>query len=228
MSETTAESGAREKLLRRGVMLEVFTIAWNVIEAVIAVGAGIVSNSVALIGFGLDSLIEVAAAVALFRRLRAELKGQEPSEAAERKALRVVAITFFILAAYVLYEAGSALFTNEHSEKSMVGIVLSAVSLVIMPFLGFAKLRTGRALKSKALIADSVETFVCCYLSAALLLGLGLNAALGWWWADPVAAFLMLPLIVKEGWEAWEEANEEGECDDHCDDDKGKAPESPR
>jgi divalent metal cation (Fe/Co/Zn/Cd) transporter len=201
----------RTHLLRRGVRLEALTIAWNVIEAAVAIGAGWLAGSVALIGFGIDSIIETIAATALFRRLRAELGGAsaEESEAHERRALRVVGVTFFALALYILYESGSSLWMHRSPEPSRVGIGLSLLSLAVMPLLAFAKLKTGRALDSAALIADSKETFACAYLSLVLLLGLGANAAFGAWWADPVAGLLMVPWIVREGYEALEEAGGE-------------------
>lgn len=207
----SASNPDRTDLLHRGLLLERVTILWNVIEAVIAIGAGLAAGSIALVGFGLDSIIEVIAASALYVRLRHEAQGRGDSHKAERRALRIVAITFFLLALYVGYEAVSNLLAREQPDDSMVGIVLSALSLVVMPALAVAKLRTGRALGSKALIADSKETFACAYLSATLLAGLVLNAALSWWWADPVAALAMIPFILKEGWEAFEESREEDE-----------------
>ena len=198
-------------LLRHALRLEALTIAWNVLEAAIAITAGILAGSIALVGFGLDSVIETVAAVALYWRLRAELTGTDGPdlEKMERRALQVVGATFLVLAAYILYEAGSTLWFREAPEPSPVGLVLASLSLIIMPLLAFAKLRAGRRLESRALIADSKETFVCSYLSFALLLGLGANAAFGAWWADPVAALLMLPWVVKEGLEAIR-----GDCDD--------------
>ena len=198
-------------LLRHALRLEALTIAWNVLEAAIAITAGILAGSIALVGFGLDSVIETVAAVALYWRLRAELNGTDGPELErmERRALQVVGFTFLVLAAYILYEAGSTLWFREAPEPSPVGLVLASLSLIIMPLLAFAKLRAGRRLESRALIADSKETFVCSYLSFALLLGLGANAAFGAWWADPVAALLMLPWVVKEGLEAIR-----GDCDD--------------
>ncbi len=186
--------------------LEVLTVSWNVIEALIAIGAGWLAGSVALISFGIDSVIETIAASALYRRLRAELRGasEEEAEEHERRALRIVGVTFFALALYILYEAGTALWAREVAEVSAVGIGLAALSLIVMPFLAFAKLKTGRALGSAALVADAKETFACSYLSLVLLLGLGANAAYGAWWADSVAALLMVPWIVREGFEAFE------------------------
>ena len=210
---TSATLSRKERLHRRGVRLEVFTVAWNVVEAVVAVGVGIAVGSVALVGFGVDSGIEVISAVALlWRLLKAGPHASVPEEsAAERKALYLVAATFFLLALYILYEAVGALLSGEGPESSAVALVLSAVSLVIMPVLAYLKGRTGREMGSRALVADSVETWVCAYLSVALLTAVGLNAAFGWWWADPLGALAMLPVILWQGWETLEEAREGGE-----------------
>jgi divalent metal cation (Fe/Co/Zn/Cd) transporter len=200
----------RSAILDRALWLERLTIAWNVAEAVIAVGAGWLAGSIALVGFGLDSVIETIAAVALYRRLRAELAGatEDEAEAHERKALWIVGVTFLLLSAYIAFEAVSTLWTTELPQASPVGIILASVSLVVMPVLALAKHRTGKALESRALVADAKETFVCSYLSLTLLAGLGLNALFGWWWADPIAALAMLPFVLHEGWEAIEEARE--------------------
>jgi cation diffusion facilitator family transporter len=203
----------REKLHRRGLRLEWFTVAWNVIEAVVAIGAGLIVGSVALVGFGVDSGLEVISAVALLWRLyRAgpNASAEEHGEA-EKRALYLVAATFFLLAAYILYEAIGALLSGKGPENSTVGLVLSVISLVIMPVLAYGKQRTGREMGSEALQADAVETWVCSYLSLALLAAVGLNAAFSWWWADPVGALAMLPVILWQGWETLEEAREEGE-----------------
>jgi len=191
------------------------TIGWNVVEAIVAIGAGLAAGSIALVGFGLDSVIESISGIALYRRLAFERDGAtaEESEGSERRALWFVGLSFWLIAAYVVYESGETLISRRLPDSPTIGIVLAAVSLVVMPLLGWAKRRTGQKLGSRALIADATETFVCAYLSFALLLGLGLNAALGWWWADPVAALLMLPLIVHEGREAIEAAR--GEGDEH-------------
>lgn len=200
----------RERLHRRAVRLEWFTVSWNVVEAVVAIGAGVLAGSVALIGFGADSGIEVISAVALLWRLSAagpEASDLEEGEA-ERKALFAVAATFFLLAAYVSFEAVSALVEGEEPDVSTVGIVLSVLSLAVMPTLAWLKQRTGRAMGSRALQADAVETWVCSYLSLALLLGVGLYAAFGWPWADPAAALAMVPVVLWQGWETLEEARE--------------------
>jgi cation diffusion facilitator family transporter len=204
----------KEELHRRGLRLEWFTVAWNVIEGVVAIGAGIVTGSVSLVAFGADSFIEVISAVALLWRLRKAGPHASAAErgAAEQRALYLVAATFFLLAAYITYEAIGALLSREGPENSTVGLVLSVVSLLVMPTLAYGKQRTGREMGSEALQADAVETWVCSYLSLALLAGVGLNAAFGWWWADPVGALAMLPVILWQGWETLEEAREEGEA----------------
>jgi divalent metal cation (Fe/Co/Zn/Cd) transporter len=161
-------------------------------------------------GFGIDSGIEVLAASALlwrFRRAGVAATVDEHGEA-ERRALYIVAATFFFLAAYIGFEATRALGSGEEPDTSSVGVILSIASLVVMPTLAYAKQRTGRALGSRALEADAIETWVCAYLSLALLVGVGLHAALGWWWADPAGALAMLPVIVWQGWEALEEARD--------------------
>lgn len=211
MAATTGSD--RRPLLRRAVWLEYFTVAWNVVEAAIAVTAGVIAGSIALIGFGLDSLIEVTAAAALLWRLKKELRGGELSDdehsALERRALLVVGLTFFALALYILIEAGYNLASGREAAESPVGIALAAVSLAVMPALALAKQRLARRLNSSALASDAMETWICSYLSLVLLVGLGLNVLFEWGWADSLAALAMLPLIVKEGWEAIEEAREE-------------------
>ncbi len=204
----------RGHLLRRGMRLEYFTIGYNTLEGIVAVGAGIAAGSIALVGFGLDSVIEIAAGSALLWRLKHESKaGSELSEeehsTLERRALYIVGITFFALAVYILAEAGYKLFSGKEAEESTVGIIVAAASLIIMPALALLKKRTALALGSRALAADAVETWMCSYLSLVLLTGLVMNAAFGWGWADSIAALAMLPLIIKEGREALEEAREQ-------------------
>jgi cation diffusion facilitator family transporter len=202
--------GRERRLHRRALRLEYFTVSWNVIEALVAITAGVIAGSVALVGFGVDSGIEVISAVALLWRLRkadADADAQT-EEHAERRALYAVAATFFLLAAYIGFEALSALIAGEEPDSSTVGLVLSVVSLAVMPTLAYWKGRTGREMGSRALQADAIETWVCSYLSLALLLGVGAYGAFGWAWADPVGALLMLPVILWQGWETLEEARE--------------------
>jgi cation diffusion facilitator family transporter len=207
----------RLALHRRALWLEYFTVGWNVIEGVVAIAAGIIAGSVALIGFGVDSSIEVISALGLLWRLRKA--GPEATVAeesgAERRALYIVAATFFLLAAYITYEAGTALLGQEAPDRSAVGLGLSVLSLVIMPALAWWKQRTGRQMGSRALVADAAETWVCSYLSLALLAGIGLHELFGWWWADPVGALAMLPVILWQGWETFGEAREDD--DEHED-----------
>ena len=201
---THTPESPRDLLLRRGVRLEWFTIGWNSVEAVVAIGAGLLAGSIALVGFGLDSVIETAAGVMVLWRLRREVAGahDDQVERAERSALGFVGITFLALGGYVLYESARKLWSQEAPAESWVGIGLAICSLIVMPLLAVRKRAVARALGSRALAADAVETLVCSYLSLTLLLGLGLNALAGWWWADPIAALAMLPLIFKEGFEA--------------------------
>jgi cation diffusion facilitator family transporter len=203
-------NNARYELLRKGILLEWFTILWNCIEAFVAVGLGFFSGSIALIGFGFDSVIEVASGVTLLWRLSIELKGgdEKKFEQAEKKASLIVGVTFFLLAFYIMYGAGMHLWKQEPTEESIFGIILAAASLVIMPLLAMRKIGVAKALGSKALEADAKETIACSYLSFTLLLGLVLNALYGLWWADPAAALLMTPWLLKEGWEGIQEAIE--------------------
>jgi divalent metal cation (Fe/Co/Zn/Cd) transporter len=197
-------TAGRDRLVRRGLWLAGLTIAWNVVEAVVAVGAGLAAGSLALVAFGFDSVIEVLSACVVVWQFRGELRGGF-DEARERRALRLIAVTFFVLAAYVAVEAGRDLFVvDDEAAGSAVGIVLAALSLGVMPALAWAKRRTATELGSPTLRADARETFLCAWLSAALLAGLALNAAFGWWWADPVAALAIAAFAVKEGREAWE------------------------
>ncbi len=195
---TTATSTLR----RRGLRLEYLTIAWNVIEGVVAVTAGIAAGSIALVGFGFDSSIEVFAATVVVWHLRAEERG-EIDDQREQRALRLIAVTFFVLAAYVTVEAVRDLAIRAEPETSLVGIVMACLSLLVMPTLALTKRRVGRELPSPTLVADSTETFLCSWLSAVLLGGLLLNATVGWDWADPLAGLGIAALAAREGLEAW-------------------------
>ncbi|HEX2154784.1 MAG TPA: cation transporter [Acidimicrobiia bacterium] len=190
------------ELRRRGLWLEYITIGWNLVEAVVAVAAGLAASSIALIGFGFDSTIEVAAASVVVWQFRSEMLGGLDEER-EQRALRMIAVTFIALAAYVTFEAVRTLLTQQTPETSTVGIVVAAASLVVMPVLAWLKRQTALRMGSETLLADSAETFLCAWLSAILLGGLVLNSTLGWWWADPIAALGIAYLAVREGLEAW-------------------------
>jgi divalent metal cation (Fe/Co/Zn/Cd) transporter len=191
---------ARAKDVRQGRWLEYLTVGWNSLEGVIAITAGLMAGSIALVGFGLDSLIEVSSGVTLLWRLH--MDAPEKRERAEQVALKIVGLSFLALAVYVAFDAAKSLVRREPPEASYVGIALAALSLVVMPLLARAKRRVAAKINSRALEADSRQTDICAYLSAILLGGLVLNAFFGWWWADPVAALVMVPIIAKEGVEA--------------------------
>jgi divalent metal cation (Fe/Co/Zn/Cd) transporter len=191
----------RAGLVRRGRRLEYFTIAWNSLEGLVAILSGLIAGSIALVGFGFDSLIEVTSGAALLWRLSADAN-EEKRERIEAVTLRIVGVCFITLTFYVSYESITALLRRESPERSAPGIVLAAVSLIVMPLLARAKRRVARGINSCAMFADARQTDFCIYLSAILLGGLLLNALLGWWWADPVAALIMAPIIGKEGVEA--------------------------
>lgn len=191
----------RQQQIRRGIALEYLTIGWNVLECLVAVAAGLIAGSVALVGFGVDSAIESVSGSVLLWRLHAERSGTQV-EKIERAALKVVGGSFFLLAAYVAYDSAATLIQRRQPERSFVGIVLAIVSLIVMPLLARAKRKAAASLNSGALQADSRQTSLCAYLSAILVAGLALNATVGWWWADPVAALVMVPIITNEGREA--------------------------
>jgi cation diffusion facilitator family transporter len=199
-----AEGLPRAELLRRGLGLEYLTIGWNVFEGLVAIGAGLASGSVALVAFGLDSLVETTSGVILVWRLGVEQAGADAErvEQVERRAERLVGIAFLVLATYVAFESVRTLLAAEAPEASPVGIALIAVSLALMLWLARAKRRVGEALGSRALIADSEQTRACWYLSVVTLAGLVANALLGWWWADSLAALAIAVLLVREGLEA--------------------------
>ncbi|GAB3014903.1 hypothetical protein GCM10011376_07020 [Nocardioides flavus (ex Wang et al. 2016)] len=188
----------RARLGRRAQLLAAASVAYNAVEAVIAISAGLVAGSVALVGFGLDSVVEVSSGLIILWQFRHRMP-----ESRERRALRLMAVSFFALAAYVGFESVRALLGDHEPEASPVGIGLAVASLAIMPFLSWAQRRTGRALGSEAVVADSTQTLLCSYLSAVLLVGLLLNATLGWYWADPLAGLVIAAVAVREGREAW-------------------------
>jgi len=191
----------RAAAARRGRWLQYLTIAWNSAECVVALTAGYLAGSIALVGFGFDSAIEVTSSLAVLWRLRRDAD-EARREAAEKRTVRVIGACFLVLAAYVAYEAGHALIARQAPDHTTVGIVLAALSLMVMPVLVHLKRRVASRLQSGALEAEARQTRVCAYLSAILLAGLVLNSALGSWWADPVAGLVMVPLIAWEGLEA--------------------------
>jgi len=191
----------RQALAQRGKRLEYFTLAWNTLEGVIAVVAGAWAGSISLIGFGFDSFIEVTSGGALLWRMSAEAD-EDRRERIEKRALKIVGACFLLLAAYVSFEGASDLLRRQAPERSLSGIILACVSLVAMPLLSRAKRKVARGLGSAAMHADARQTEFCTYLSAILLAGLLLNAAFGLWWADPVAALVMVPIIAQEGIDA--------------------------
>ena len=201
----------RAAAIHRGLNLEYFTVAWNLLEAAIALVSGTVAGSIALIGFGLDSLIEVSSGGILLWRLHAD-HDEERRERVERSALKLVGVSLLLLAAYVAGDSVISLVGRKAPERSLPGIVLAIASLIAMPLLARAKRGVASALGSPALQADSRQTDICAYLSGVLLLGLLLNATFGWWWADPVAGLVMVPLIGYEGNEALRGRT----CCQHC------------
>ena len=192
------DADRRAALSRRVRLLVAATISYNIIEAIVAISAGAVASSTALIGFGLDSVIEVASAAAVAW----QFSGKDP-EARERTALKIIAVSFFALAAYITVESARSLLSADAAEHSTVGIVLAAVSLLVMPVLSYAQRRAGRELGSASAVADSKQTLLCTYLSGVLLVGLLLNSVLGWSWADPIVALVIAAVAVREGREAW-------------------------
>ena len=209
MAETTILE--RPVVVRRGRRLEYFTIAWNTLEGLVAVIAGAVTGSVSLVGFGIDSFIEVTSGSALLWRMSVDAD-EHRRERNERRALQIVGVCFLCLAAYITYESAADLWSKRAPEHSIPGILLACVSLVVMPLLSRAKRKVGRALSSAAMHADARQTEFCTYLSAVLLAGLMLNAFFGLWWADPVAGLTMVPIIAKEGIEGLQGKG----CNDCC------------
>lgn len=198
--QAAAATMDRAAQVERGKKLEYATIGYNSLEGFIAIGAGVAAGSVALVGFGFDSVIEVISGATLLWRLHAD-RDEARREAAEQRALRIVGLSFLLLAGYIVFDAAKSLTLREPPDESVVGIAIAALSLVIMPLLVRAKRRVAAAINSKALNADATQTALCTWLSAILLGGLLLNAVLGWWWADPIAALVMVPIIVREGLE---------------------------
>lgn len=196
-SQYVAEYQPKATATRRGRRLEIFTIAWNSLEALASIVAGMLAGSVSLIGFGIDAAIESSSGTVLLWRL------QDGGEHRERLAQRLVGVCFFLLAGYIVIDAGGDLWWQKAPEASHIGMAIAVLSLIVMPILARAKRGVAGEIGSHALASDARQTDLCVYLSAILLIGLGANAAFGWWWADPVAALGMVPLIVSEGHKAW-------------------------
>jgi divalent metal cation (Fe/Co/Zn/Cd) transporter len=192
------------RLRRRGFRLEYATLAWMAAEAAVAITAGLLAASIALAGFGLDSVIELISATIVIWQLRGEITGQNR----ETRAVRLIGVTFFALAAYLTADSIYDLAAQARPGQSIPGLAVTAAALIVMPLLAIAKRRTGKALGNRTLVADSAETAFCAFTAAAALLGVGLNTWLGWWWADPAAALIIAALAVKEGIECWQEEPE--------------------
>jgi divalent metal cation (Fe/Co/Zn/Cd) transporter len=195
----------KEKLYKKGLYLEYFTVGYNVAEAVVSIVFGHIANSIALIGFGLDSVVESLSGTVLIWRLRQHGKvSEEKEDAVEKKATKFVAITFFVLGLYVLFQSVKKLLVKEIPDPSLPGIIIAIASLGIMPILAWQKFDVGKQIQSQALLADSKETLACFFLSAALLLGLGSNYVFGFWQADPIVGLIIVVFLFREGREAWE------------------------
>jgi len=190
-------------LLRQAIRLEQFSVGWMLIEAGVAVTAGIVARSLALSSFGFDSVIELVCAYLVLRRLRAELTAGRTNEHAERRVLRIIAVTFFLLATYVVISSAIDLATGAHPQRSPAGMGLAFASLVVMPLLGWRKRQVGTSLRNLLVQADAAQTLLCATLAVTTLLGLVLFAAFSWRWADPIAALAVAFVAVREGREAW-------------------------
>jgi len=211
---TATASVTRVRAVRRGQWLTWTTLGYNSLEGLLSVGAGVLAGSVALIGFGVDSFIEVTASVAAIWRLRVDADAHRRAFA-ERRALRVIGLCFLALAVYITVDATRSLIIRAMPDESLIGIAIAAVSLVVMPLLARAKREVAKALASRAIRAEARQTDICMYLSAILLGGLGLNALFGWWWADPIAALAMAPFIA---WEGREALRGHAACDDCLED----------
>lgn len=206
-----AATTSRDGVALRGKRLEYFTIAWNSLEGLIALVAGLLAGSISLVGFGIDSFIEVTSGATLLWRMTVDSE-ETTRERNERLSLRIVGVCFLALSAYIAYESVSDLMNRKAPEHSIPGIILACLSLVVMPILSLAKKDVGKKLGSAAMNADAKQTDFCVYLSAVLLIGLLLNAILGWWWADAAAALIMVPIIAKEGFDGLKGK----ECCDSC------------
>ena len=193
-------------LRRNALLLSYFTVGYNIIEGIVSILAGVLAGSIALIGFGLDSFVEsLSGSVMIWRFRKHEQMSEEEEERIEAKAVRLIAYTFFILGTYVLYESIKKLYLQEMPDPSLFGIIIAIVSIIVMPVLFYMKYRTGKTINSRSLVADSKQTLVCCILSVALLIGLGLNYLYGFWQADPIVGFVTVIFLIREGYIALRE-----------------------
>lgn len=198
-----------DRLYKKGLRLEYFTVGYNVVEAIAAIVFGGIAGSIALIGFGLDSIVESLSGLVLIWRLRQHGNiSAKDEERIEKRAVQFVTVTFFILGAYVLVESVRKLVIQDTADPSLPGIILALVSIVVMPLLMWQKYQTGKQINSRALIADSKETLACAFMSVALLLGLGANYLFGFWQADPIVGLIIVAFLFREGWGSWQEAGE--------------------
>jgi len=198
-----------KKLYKKGLWLEYFTVGYNIVEAAVSIVFGSIANSIALVGFGLDSVVESLSGCVLIWRLRQHGKiSPEEEERIEKKAMKFVALTFFVLGFYVLFQSMKKLIVKEIPAPSLPGIIIAIVSIIVMPVLTWQKYRTGKQISSRALIADSKETLACAFLSVALLLGLGCNYLFGFWQADPMVGLIIVAFLFREGRESWMESQE--------------------
>jgi divalent metal cation (Fe/Co/Zn/Cd) transporter len=202
---STAEARPQDARLRRWAWwLTALTIGWNSLEAIIAIASGLIAGSIALVGFGLDSVVEVGSALVIVWRLSHRSTDREADERIERCAVRLIALSFLAVALYVVYDSATKLLgIGEEPHSSPSGLVITALSLIVMPTIAWAKRHVARGLGSVALKADAGQTQLCTYLSAVVLIGLAANSLFGWWWMDPLAGFIVAALAVREGWEAW-------------------------
>jgi divalent metal cation (Fe/Co/Zn/Cd) transporter len=192
-----------DHLHKRALLLSYITVGYNILEGIISIAAGVGAGSIALIGFGLDSFIEsFSGGVMIWRFRHLDTLSREEEERVEKKAIKLVGYSFFILAAYIFFESTKKLIVHEIPEPSLLGIIIAFVSIIIMPLLFYLKFRTGKEVKSKSLVADSKQTLACTFMSLALLLGLGLNYLIGFWQADPIVGFIIVAFLMREGYEA--------------------------
>lgn len=212
MNHETADMGIADtdRLYRKGLYLTYFLVSYNVLEALASIVFGSLAGSIALVGFGLDSIVEVFSnSIVIWHLSQHRKTSSEAEERRERRVVRIIATTFFVLGAYILYESVRKLLLAEIPSPSLPGIIIAILSVIVMPTIAFQTRKVGQQIRSKALVADSTETVACTFQSVALLLGLGANYLFGFWQADPIVGLIIVVFLVREGWENWQEAGEE-------------------